>query len=593
MRRVGMSRSAPLVLAFVMILGGFVVFTPDTVDATPLPSIGINGRYLTMGGTNIPPTWVGVDDTEAWAGAVKAHCEGETAYWGSNVNFPEFGGDFINVDNLTEFWSSYFWFCDHYGIEWVRFSNANTWASAVQDAAYTHHNAAYWEVIDEMLHQATEYGIYVTLNPAGGNIDGGATFYSYHGTGEVYNHTHTAGTSYKMYLDFVTAIIAHCDASPYSSAIFTYDMFNEPDCDALYAAYWHPLYVTQAAAQAAFFVWAWELSKDTVGLSSHIVEMGVACGGTFGGYTQAQFNIFTGNVGFDTCHIHRYFSTEDNASVHNPQHWANDTGKPLIVGEVANNANYPVEVWPWYLTQSIVHGTPAIAWMDLVNMTGYPEVVNLSAVVPDINEGDTLSVTPTINIGPGVWSLTTDSGATINPSTGLITWTTDDGDDGTYSLDVAFANYVQNNVNVLVNFTVNDSILPVVPGIIASDFSSGTAPLVIAFNVTVTGGTGVYDFLWDFDDGTSSVLEDPTHTFAVAGVYHVTLTVNGTIAPNTLTMTVSGGGGGGTGGGGGGGATVPGTTQGGLTIDSTSLMLIVLGATIYISAIAGERKRRR
>jgi len=48
-------------------------------------------------------------------------------------------------------------------------------------------------------------------------------------------------------------------------------------------------------------------------------------------------------------------------------------------------------------------------------------------------------------------------------------------------------------------------------------------------------------FLWDFDDGTTSTVRSPTHTFASGGVYDVTLTAfspAGASAPFTRTLTV-------------------------------------------------------
>lgn len=62
--------------------------------------------------------------------------------------------------------------------------------------------------------------------------------------------------------------------------------------------------------------------------------------------------------------------------------------------------------------------------------------------------------------------------------------------------------------------------------------TSGPAPLEVQF--TDQSG-GAYDTcLWDFGDGTTSTLENPTHIYA-AGVYTVTLTVNGPGGSDTET----------------------------------------------------------
>lgn len=64
---------------------------------------------------------------------------------------------------------------------------------------------------------------------------------------------------------------------------------------------------------------------------------------------------------------------------------------------------------------------------------------------------------------------------------------------------------------------------------VAADFTAtpteGTAPLEVAF---ANSSTGVFDtLLWEFGDGGTSPLENPTHTFTDGGVYTVTLTAGG------------------------------------------------------------------
>ncbi|MFY7885950.1 MAG: SdrD B-like domain-containing protein, partial [Dolichospermum sp.] len=46
-----------------------------------------------------------------------------------------------------------------------------------------------------------------------------------------------------------------------------------------------------------------------------------------------------------------------------------------------------------------------------------------------------------------------------------------------------------------------------------------------SFTSTVTGNTGVLSYLWNFGDGTTSTAANPTHTYATAGEYDVTLIV--------------------------------------------------------------------
>jgi PKD repeat protein len=55
--------------------------------------------------------------------------------------------------------------------------------------------------------------------------------------------------------------------------------------------------------------------------------------------------------------------------------------------------------------------------------------------------------------------------------------------------------------------------------------TSGTSPLDVAF--TDSSGGAISGWAWDFGDGGSSTLQNPSHTFVGAGVYTVSLTVTG------------------------------------------------------------------
>lgn len=71
---------------------------------------------------------------------------------------------------------------------------------------------------------------------------------------------------------------------------------------------------------------------------------------------------------------------------------------------------------------------------------------------------------------------------------------------------------------------------------------SGPAPLAVAF--VDTSSSDVSSWLWSFGDGTTSALQNPTHTFSTAGVYLVTLAATGAsgtaVQSDTVTVTVGG-----------------------------------------------------
>jgi len=64
---------------------------------------------------------------------------------------------------------------------------------------------------------------------------------------------------------------------------------------------------------------------------------------------------------------------------------------------------------------------------------------------------------------------------------------------------------------------------------------TGVVPLAVTFTGASTGN--ITQSQWDFGDGATSALPDPTHTYTSAGVYTVTLTVSGPRGTDTLTRT--------------------------------------------------------
>jgi hypothetical protein len=53
----------------------------------------------------------------------------------------------------------------------------------------------------------------------------------------------------------------------------------------------------------------------------------------------------------------------------------------------------------------------------------------------------------------------------------------------------------------------------------------GTSPLLVSFNVSVSGGLPPYSFLWDFGDGNVSNERNISHRYPFPGVYNATLAV--------------------------------------------------------------------
>jgi len=74
-----------------------------------------------------------------------------------------------------------------------------------------------------------------------------------------------------------------------------------------------------------------------------------------------------------------------------------------------------------------------------------------------------------------------------------------------------------------------------------ADITSGDAPLTVSFTGSnSTDDVGVTGYLWDFKDGTPTVITaDPIHEFSTPGSYEVTLTVSDGVLTNTSTITIT------------------------------------------------------
>ena len=63
--------------------------------------------------------------------------------------------------------------------------------------------------------------------------------------------------------------------------------------------------------------------------------------------------------------------------------------------------------------------------------------------------------------------------------------------------------------------------------------TSGVAPLTVNFTSASTGTISTY--AWNFGDGTTSTVQNPSHVYSTAGSYNVSLTVTGSAGSNTKT----------------------------------------------------------
>jgi len=153
------------------------------------------------------------------------------------------------------------------------------------------------------------------------------------------------------------------------------------------------------------------------------------------------------------------------------------------------------------------------------NVTVYPFPETEFAVTPTLQTfpSSTISINNTTNVGPWTYNWSFGDEQTSNlaqPGTHVYNhW-------GEYEikLDVASDN-CSNNVshNILI-------VAPEPQAMFSIDFEEGCVPLTVQFTNNST-----YDetYLWDFDDGSTSTIENPVHIFNEEGIYYVKEIING------------------------------------------------------------------
>jgi len=70
-----------------------------------------------------------------------------------------------------------------------------------------------------------------------------------------------------------------------------------------------------------------------------------------------------------------------------------------------------------------------------------------------------------------------------------------------------------------------------------ADAINGPSPLTVNFTANLAG-TGPFDVMWDFGDGTTEFIPNPTHTFTQEGVYTVTVNAQNSCGSDTATLLV-------------------------------------------------------
>jgi PKD repeat protein len=139
-----------------------------------------------------------------------------------------------------------------------------------------------------------------------------------------------------------------------------------------------------------------------------------------------------------------------------------------------------------------------------------------------------VSFTDTSTGGPTSWSWDFGDGSTSVQQNPSHTYSAA----GTYSVTLSVSNGTGSATTTKANYVTASQSGPALTADFTGSPTSGVAPLGVSFTDTSTGGPTSWS--WDFGDGSTSVQQNPSHTYSAARTYSVTLSVsNGTGSATT------------------------------------------------------------
>jgi hypothetical protein len=356
-------------------MGALLVTSPTTVAASPSHDMGrvtVSGTDILIDGVKTDQKFFGVVDSTALAFAIENYINGNKAVagWTSVFNGPDTGARMPVTPNDTPdaFWNQYFAQMAYYDYNLVRIGPHDYWGTQLSYDAWNNHQDQFYDLLHSMCYYAEYHGVYLSFS-----MGGSQQFPAFHfnGNGNVFV---PGSEAFNNYIEYTNAIMVELEDW---NSIFMYDVFNEPDHNQVHSAYWQ-----SNGDKQAFNDWANAVAEATAGVSTHPRNMGVAGFGNMFGMNQEDFNLATGHTDFEILHRHYYGSNTDPYNFEAPEQWADEVGKPLMWGELANNGPYPLVRYDFAEQTIWDAGGQLITSMVATGTPGYPYTGGASSDAP-------------------------------------------------------------------------------------------------------------------------------------------------------------------------------------------------------------------
>ncbi len=509
-------------------MGALLVTSPTTMAASPSHDIGrvtVSGTDILIDNVKTDQQFFGVVDSTALAFAIDNYINGNKAVagWTSVFNGPDTGARMPVTPNDTpdEFWNQYFAQMASYGYNLVRIGPHDYWGTELSYNAWNNHQDQFYDLLHSMCYYAQYHGVWLSFSMGGSQQ---YPAFHFNGGGDVFVPGSQAFNNYITYVKDIMVELEDWDS------IAMYDVFNEPDHNVVHSAFWN-----SNGGKQAFNDWANAIADETAGVSTHPRNMGVAGFGNMFGMNQEDFNLATGDTGFEILHRHYYGSNTDPYNFEAPEQWADEIGKPLMWGELARNDVYPIVRYD-FAEQAIWNaGGQLITSMVASGTPGYPYYGGVSSDAPVPRPAFT---------GKGLeFNSVPITEATVGHKYEYAVETSGDAA-VSFSSEASFLEFDEETMTVTgvpdtqgeydVTITASDDVSTVEQSYTLSVIDSNE---LVSITATRTGDrTFALDFTtdmsienvsevkWNLGDGNTSKLRSPVHTYA-DGEYNIELTV--------------------------------------------------------------------
>jgi PKD repeat protein len=203
------------------------------------------------------------------------------------------------------------------------------------------------------------------------------------------------------------------------------------------------------------------------------------------------------------------------SSLQNPTHTYTTAGTYTVTLIATNTAGSNTFTNAGYITVTKASSVPVVSFVTNITSGFVPLTVQFV---------DSSTNSP----GSWVWSFG-DGGVSTSPNP-VHTYTTR----GLYTVTLTATNTAGSNTTSLTNYITANQVTVTPTALFKSTVTSGYEPLTVQFVDASTNSPS--SWVWSFGDGSTSTLQNPSHTYTATGTYAVTLTATNSIGSNTVTQ---------------------------------------------------------